>query len=62
MVRFAVASGRPPSLGAFTVAKKSSAQRIIFDTRWANSDFLPPPRAQLPTAAALSQLETAECD
>eukprot|EP00959_Pyramimonas_sp_CCMP1952_P172783 3610571-Pyramimonas_sp.AAC.1 len=44
------------------VAKKSGAQRIIFDTRWANLDFLPPPRTQLPMAAAFSQIESADCD
>eukprot|EP00959_Pyramimonas_sp_CCMP1952_P313825 6569405-Pyramimonas_sp.AAC.1 len=44
------------------VAKKRGAQRIIFDARWVNLDFPPPPRAQLPTAAAFGRLETAECD
>ena len=62
MARFAFAAGRPPTLGIFLVAKKSGAQKIMFDTRWANQGFPPPPRTQLPTAAAFSKLEGAECD
>ena len=57
MVRFERAERREGVLGVFFVHKKSGQQRIIFDTRILNSQFVDPPRAQLPLAAALSVVE-----
>ena len=45
-------------LGVFFVAKKNGKLRIILDTRDVNGVFKPPPYTGLPTAAALTSIET----
>ena len=45
-------------LGVFFVAKKSGKLRIILDTRDVNGVFAPPPYTGLPTAVALTAIET----
>eukprot|EP00959_Pyramimonas_sp_CCMP1952_P149979 3138347-Pyramimonas_sp.AAC.1 len=50
------------TVGLFFVKKKHQVQRIIFDARLANCDFMPPPSTHLPSAAAFAKLETQECD
>ena len=57
MLKFRRASGSQGSLGVFFVKKKDGTLRIIFDTRKLNLRFKDPPKTQLPTASAFSQLE-----
>jgi hypothetical protein len=48
------------TVGIFFVRKKNGSQRIIFDTRLANSSFLEPPAVRLPTAECYAGLEIGE--
>jgi hypothetical protein len=45
------------TVGIFCVAKSNDRQRIIFDTRIINTDFVEPAHTSLPSAAAWSQLQ-----
>ena len=45
------------TVGIFCVAKSNNRQRIIFDTRIINTDFIEPAHTSLPSAAAWSQLQ-----
>ena len=45
------------TVGIFCVAKSNNRQRIIFDTRIINTDFVEPAHTSLPSAAAWSQLQ-----
>ena len=61
MLRWSRARGRQGAIGPFFVGKKSSngtvKQRLVFDTRGVNCDFLPPPSTKLATAGAVSRIE-----
>ena len=52
MVRFERAERREGVLGVFFVHVQFGQLRIVFDARILNSQFLDPPRMQLPSAAA----------
>ena len=59
IIRFRLRSGRCAVLGVFFVIKKDGRSlRIIFDTRFLNCEFIPPPSTSLATAAAFGRLET----
>ena len=45
------------TIGCFFVRKSGGKQRIIFDTRLVNANFVPPLAATLPTAGAFAALE-----
>ncbi|CAK0810182.1 unnamed protein product, partial [Prorocentrum cordatum] len=58
MLRFKVASTAKHMIGVFFARKKSGKLRIVFDTRYANAFFHPAPATRLPTAAAVSSVES----
>ena len=63
MLRWRVATEKQGALGIFFVKKKDGSLRLIFDTRKLNLKFKDPPKTELPTSAALSQIEgPAGCD
>ncbi|CAK0824461.1 unnamed protein product [Prorocentrum cordatum] len=45
-------------IGVFVARKKSGKLRIVFDTRYADAYFHPAPATRLPTAAAVSSVES----
>ena len=57
LVDFEESGGRAASLGIFFVKKKDGKQRIIFDTRLINCDFVSPETVSLPTAGSLGGVE-----
>ena len=57
LVDFEESGGRAASLGIFFVKKKDGKQRIIFDTRMINCDFVSPETVSLPTAGSLGGVE-----
>ena len=54
---FEASTGDDASLGIFFVKKKDGKQRIIFDTRKINCDFVSPESVALPTSGSLGGIE-----
>ena len=53
-------AGAPPCLGFFFVAKKNGDQRLVFDTRVLNTEFVSPISTHLPSAASFAAVEVPE--
>ena len=58
LLRWRIANGEVGKLGVFFVKKKDGTNRIVFDTRIINFDFVDPPATRLPSGAAISAIES----
>ena len=58
MLRFRASHETCGALGIFFVRKKDDSLRLIFDTRKLNMRFKDPPKTELPTASAMSNIES----